>query len=112
MQNLPVVPLNLKDTQKRGRIQQDDFQDEQKMKELMANVVCMSEKDIQMQEEQLRRWRQQEQKRVLQRIQSKYARQLNPELHRKTHMKAAQSLLMNDTKVMSVERDPQNNCVR
>jgi hypothetical protein len=36
-------------------------------------------------------------------LQNKYARRLNPELHNKTFKKGAASLLMGDTKVMSVK---------
>jgi hypothetical protein len=36
------------------------------------------------------------------RIHTKHARKIYPDLHQKTHKKAAASLVMGDTKVMSV----------
>lgn len=65
-------------------------------------MSCLTEKDIQIQQEKEKRWKIEEQKKSLLRIQSKYARRIYPDLHEKTHKKGATSLLMSDTKVMSV----------
>ena len=46
-------------------IDAEDFQDEQKMKAMMANVMCMTEKDMKMQEAQEKTRRHDEQKKSL-----------------------------------------------
>lgn len=52
----------------------EDFQDEAKMKAMMANVMCMTEKDVKRKETQDKHRRHEEQKLSLQNLQNKYAR--------------------------------------
>ena len=68
----------------------------------MNNVACLTEKEIHILEEQNKRKIVLEQKKNLIKYMSKKARRINGHLHQKTYDKAAVSLLMKDTKVMSL----------
>lgn len=107
------MPVNLDQFKKdKEEVNAEDFQDESKIKELMNNVMCLTENEIKYQEELNKRKIVHEQKNNLIKHLSKKSRKVNPHLHEKTHFKGATSLVMSDTKVMRLPDESASNHIR
>mmetsp|Transcript_5812 Transcript_5812/g.9943 ORF Transcript_5812/g.9943 Transcript_5812/m.9943 type:complete len:183 (-) Transcript_5812:114-662(-) len=109
-QNMPVDLEQFKNDKE--EFHAEDFQDESKLKELMNNVLCLTENEIKYQEEQNKRKIIVEQKNNLVKLMGRNARKIYGELHRKTHSKGATSLVMSDTRVMSLEEGQTSNQIK
>lgn len=92
-----------KEQKEKEKLSLEDLQDEDRLKVLMSQVLYLTQDDLDRQKKQEEIDTIIYQKKAVQQYHNNFARKINNHLHQKTHFKAATSVMMEDTKTMSLK---------